>query len=343
MDNYYELCDKPSMSFYPSFLEKLKLITNIASSFVDKNILKRYQEDYAIYRNFKNINFYTITNIVWPDVIDKIITKYQTFPSDYFIKIIMFTQIHNKTIVNPPIMLPPLLIQNFSYVHMHYNKLLIIDALLEQGSCPRYQDQNTYIYSEHSGVISLEDNTIDSIIVSTKTDRTDSQPTKIFLPNNIPIFKDYTILFHTHPKTKTYGGRIKEGILYEFPSVSDLMNFVKYHNIGKVQLSLIAAPEGLYIIRPLFYESKIKVNMNMFYELKEYILKLEAISLLDYQDILDELIDADIFNKFVSTNYKYINLYNDAIKENNLFIEYYPREKKNNEWCLTPVDLQIIL
>lgn len=343
MDNYYELCDRPTMSYYPSFLEKLKLISEIALPFVDKDILKKYQKEYEIYKAYKNINFYIIANIVWPDIIDNVITKYQTFPSEYFIKVIMFTQIHDKTLINPPIILPSALIQKFNYIHMHYNKLLIIDALLEQGSCPRYQDQNIFIYSEHSGVISLEDNIIDNIIVSAKTDRTDSQPTKIFLPNNIPIFKDYKILFHTHPKTKTYGGRIKEGILYEFPSVSDLMNFVKYHNIGKTQLSLVAAPEGLYIIRPLIYRSKIKIDMNIFNETKTFILKLEEMALADYRNILNELTDANIFNKFVSTNYKYINLYNDAIKEYNLFIEYYPREKKNNEWHLQPVDLQLIL
>jgi len=269
--------------------------------------------------------------------------KYQTFPSEYFIKIIMFTQIHKNKLINPPIMLPYNLIARFSYVHLHYNKLLIIDALFEQGSYPRYEDHNDFIYSEHSGVISLKDNTIDNIIVSAKTNRTDSQKTKIFLPNNSPIFKKYKILFHTHPNTITYGGRINEGILYEFPSANDLLNFITYHNSGKIQLSIIDAPEGLYIIRPLFYQKKISIDMQMFHDVMDYLLKLEKLSLSYYSNIIDKLSDPNIFHKYVSSNYKFINLYNKFIKNNNLFIEYYPREKKNSEWCLKPVDLQIII
>ena len=35
-------------------------------------------------------------------------------------------------------------------------------------------------------------------------------------------------------------------------------------------------------------------------------------------------------------------MYNKFIQPNNLFIEFYPREKKNNEWCLRQINLPFI-
>ena len=56
-------------------------------------------------------------------------------------------------------------------------------------------------------------------------------------------------MFHTHPPTPFPGSRVVDGILYEFPSISDIYHFADHFNAGETQGSLIIAPEGMYIIR----------------------------------------------------------------------------------------------
>src|SRR5438105_2479370 len=81
-------------------------------------------------------------------------------------------------------------IKNFNYITLHYNKLLIIDALMDQGSYPRYSlwDQmdghEKFIYSEHSGVITVKNDSINNIIVSAETNRIDATDKNIYLPIN---------------------------------------------------------------------------------------------------------------------------------------------------------------
>ena len=66
-------------------------------------------------------------------------------------------------------------------------------------------------------------------------------------------------MFHTHPSTPNPGSRITEGILYEFPSISDLFHFIEHHNQGKTQGSIIIAPEGIYIIKCI--DSKLRIDV----------------------------------------------------------------------------------
>ena len=144
--------------------------------------------------------------------------------------------------------------------------LLIIDALVKQGSYPRYiVDNNSvkkYIYSEHSGVLNLTSNDkINNVVVSTESSRIDSHDTNIYLPINTDILSKHEFLFHTHPNTTTYAGRMNEGIIYELPSANDILNFVKYHNNGVAQASIIAAPEGIYVVRLIVYEKQLDITM----------------------------------------------------------------------------------
>src|SRR3984885_6735704 len=250
-----------------------------------------------------DIGNYHLSNILWSNTLINRISQ-GIYPSDFFVKMV-----------------------------------LIIDALLNQGSFPRYENDGKYIYSEHSGVISIKNYVVKNINVSAGTDRTDVADQTIFLPKNSPDFYKYEYLFHTHPNTKTYAGRIDEGIIYEFPSANDIFNFIKYRNEGKVQGSLVATPEGIYVIRTIDYQGKCNANEDLYYDLQRYTLQLEKKAMHKYSSYLDKLHDPDTFHKKVASNYKYINMYNDFIKSENLFIEYYPRIKKNNEWCLQPINL----
>ena len=82
---------------------------------------------------------------------------------------------------------------------------------------------------------------------------------------------DFEYIFHTHPSTPIAGARVKEGILYEFPSIPDLEQFIDHYNNGVTQGSIIFAPEGLYIIKCIDNTKKIIIKKER--KVFNYILK----------------------------------------------------------------------
>lgn len=261
----------------------------------------------------------------------------ETMPDENFIRFVNNTMVKNNHIINPPIKTSKL-----TYIDLPSNKTMILDAMMHQGSKPAYQYKNKFLYSEHSGVITLENGFVDKIIISTNNNRIDPSDETIFLPTNSNLLAEHPYIFHTHPNTNTYAGRLSEGIIYEFPSANDIYNFIKYYNEGLALSSIIIAPEGAYNIRPISATNNLILNANLFYYLRKFINKLElsAIkSLLKSKKNLD-LTNPDIFHRYVSSNYRYINLYNKLIAPANIFIEYYPRVKINSEWVIPNIHLQ---
>lgn len=360
---YYEECNKSYMPYYPFLLNKIITVQKICNKIYTKNILPDNQSKCIvngidmcpIYTQSK-INskkeckkciikkLYKLGNIFWSNTLVHKISDHHSYPSEYFVKVILSMVIFNNNIINPPPEINPSCINYFTYIPLHYNKLLIIDALMFQGSFPRYEHNiskgsSNYIYSEHSGVISVKNNTIDNIIVSAETNRLDADDKSIYLPINTKILEDHVYLFHTHPNTKTYGGRIKEGIIYEFPSANDIFNFVKYHNNGKAQASIIIAPEGIYVIRTIRNQKNILINSELYYRLRKFILKLENMAVKKFESWGSKITNPDFFHRNIGSNFTYIKLYNKFIEPYNLFIEYYPRIKKNGEWSLRQINL----
>jgi hypothetical protein len=365
---YYEKCINVTMPYYPFFIDKIKNIQNVSQKiYIEKNDDKYYPDNippknnlqYTLCDYLNNTNnrkckhcvikiVYKLANIFWPDNIIHIIKHHKRYPSEYFIKVIINTSVYDEYIINPPIQLENDQISLFDYIPLHYNKLLILDALMHQGSCPRYlkpsNENEKYIFSEHSGVISISNKVVDSIVISTETNRIDKNDNNIYLPKNIQYFENHEYLFHTHPNTINYGGRINEGILYEFPSSNDILNFIKYHNQGRALSSLIIAPEGIYVIRLIRYQKIISYNLTFFHFFNNFLLRLEkmAIEHIKKYICIDKLSNPNIFHKYVSRNFKYIRIYNKFIEQINLFVEYYPRIEKNGEWRLQQIYLQYL-
>lgn len=366
---YYELCNLTTMPLYPHFFDKLeriqKLVKKINPRKKKHHNMNSLQPDPQIDSDFsqivretkkeiilsqdvecdkcKNRKFYQLGNIIWSNNIQHKIKIHQSYPSEYFIKIIMNCYIIDDNIINPPLQLNRNQISKFTYVPLRYNLLLIIDALFKQGSSPRYLgNNNKFIYSEHSGVLSMKNKSIADIIISAETNRLDPGDDNIYLPINTEILAKYEYLFHTHPNTLTYAGRINEGIIYEFPSANDVLNFVKYHNEGIAQASLIIAPEGTYIIRPIRYQKMYNINPKVFYHLRKLIFKLEKLAIKKIKVPVKDLSNPNIFHDYVGSNFTYIKMYNKFIEPYNLFIEYYPREEKNKEWYLRQINLPLI-
>lgn len=326
MSIYYEKCQQNTMENYPFFIDNLLSIQKLTISDKEYNFEK-------ICELCQNNKYYQLANIVWSDNIVHLINEHHSYPSQYFIDVIIHTIIINDQIINLPL-------NDSHYIPLHHNKLLVLDALMKQGSKQQYlsEDQKE-MFAEHSGVLTLNNNSIDSIIVNTGVERYDKSDNTILLPNNVQIFSEHKILFHTHPFISVIGGRIKEGIIFEFPSSNDIFNFAKYYQ-ELAQASIIVAPEGLYVIRAIDNTKEIIINPNINDQLRKLIIALEKKAYQKYQSLFKDF-SVDIFFEKIAYDFYFINLYNQFIKKANVYIEYYPRIKKNNDWILRQIFLQI--
>lgn len=213
-------------------------------------------------------------------------------------------------------------------INFDANKLLIIDALYKQGSNKMYKNNDHYLYSEHSGVIKIKNGEIDKIVVLTNN-YLNINDNEIFLPKNNSIMKQYPLLFHTHPNTNGFSGRIKNGVLYEFPSPNDINNFIKYHNTGNVIASLVISPEGIYVIRNLNNVNFIDNNI-----LRKIISENEIRAIKKFKNLYPNICHEELFYKNVAINYHAINKINNELKQYNIIIDYHPRIKLNENWIL---------
>ena len=141
----------------------------------------------------------------------------------------------------------------YKFIKINRNQLLILDALLEHGGySKKYADlkgKNIFRYSEHSGLFDVNSNKLQKIVVLGNTTRVDKGDNEIFMPNNVNDMYEYEYMFHTHPPTPKPGGRAEVGIMYELPSIGDLLHFIEHFNDGKISGSVVITSEGLYNIR----------------------------------------------------------------------------------------------
>ncbi|MEM3061978.1 MAG: hypothetical protein QW303_00330 [Nitrososphaerota archaeon] len=342
---YFENLSSHFMASYPFFLDKLGLVEKYSRKIdMGKSLSPKDSDMFRIEEICEKCivkKYYQLGNIIWPDNMEHRISDHHLYPSEYFINAILNIQIINDYMINPPIILDPSMIKYFRYIPLHHNKLMILDALMKQGSHPRYEYNLRYVYSEHYGVLTIKDFAIDNIIVSTDG-RIDSRDDNIILPTNNNLMKEHEYLFHTHPNSSTIAGRMDEGVIYEFPSANDIRNFVKHHYDGRVQASLIISPEGIYVIRPIIFGFRPKISSDFFHSLEKFILKLEKLAIKKFDSFRPLINDPNFFHPKVGQNFRYIELYNRYIHSANLFVEYYPRKKKNGEWCLDSINLPYV-
>ena len=221
------------------------------------------------------------------------------------------------------------------------NQINVLDGLYEVGSNQIYIEKNKNIlqtkisrFSEHSGFIYFEKNKVSNITVISNS-RVDPSDPLIFMPKNCLEALEVDYIFHTHPKTPYIGSRIKNGIIYEFPSISDIIHFIDHHNNGKLLGSIIIAPEGLYVIRKNNFNRK---NISVDYDIM--INELEEIFLECYNDSLDKYsyinyekyknkkeikLPENFFYNKISINYTYIDKINKVLIKFDIFIDYYAR------------------
>jgi hypothetical protein len=222
------------------------------------------------------------------------------------------------------------------YIKIKRNQLLILDALLGDGGNKIYKGKNKkYFYSEHFGMLDFNNKGLDKLIISAKSERIDDDDEDIYFPGDVKEAFEYEFIFHTHPPTAGLT-RVKDGILYEFPSIHDIYHFSDLYNKGKTQGSIIVAPEGLYIICT-------KDNKKVKYTKSEKVFNMMINKLLEIQDLaINEYgvnINADLYYKKIIQNKKYIKMYNEMINKffsDKIKIKYIARkyDEKIKKWYL---------
>jgi hypothetical protein len=329
------------------FLEKLNLLEDFLIKKHKMIKLDNYHNCQLCSNNNISKNYFKYKKNIWLDSLKHYVDKHNIKPPSKFIRFILnndptnINKCHNSFVkINGKIKK----IDKFAYVKIRENQLLILDALMEHGGIkPKYKEKHEigFRYSEHAGVLEFKNNVLNKIVISGTTQRSDSDDTEIFLPSIGDLAYEHEYIFHTHPATPKPGGRVKDNILYEFPSVNDIYHFIVHYNYGLVQGSLIITPEGLYNIRKYKFEkNKIKLDKNMEKELNKTIIKIQHNAI----DKFGENFTSNFFYSVIAQDNTYIDEINKLLKKYDIFIDFFPRQKnKKGNWVIGTIYLPICL
>jgi hypothetical protein len=235
------------------------------------------------------------------------------------------------------------------YIKIKRNQILLLDALLNDGGFDKkYLDKSNNVrYSEHSGHLGLNNSSIDRIIVSAKTTREDADDTDILLPHNLSDTYEYEYFFHTHPPTPRPGGRAKDGILYEFPSISDIFHYIDHYNTGKTLGSIVVAPEGYYLIYPKNFKIKkikydIEIEDEIFERMEEENNLIQEKAIAKYGSNFNE----EYYYSIIANDEDYLNMFNQMVNkylDNQLkiIIKHRTIDKLTNKWIINNLYLPV--
>jgi len=218
------------------------------------------------------------------------------------------------------------------------NDLFVLDALMHDGSQQKYAHHQNLKYSEHGGLLDFNNHGLERIIVTTQKESDKGDP-EIYFPVVGDDVDDYEFMYHTHPPTPTPGARSKIGIVYEIPSLSDINTFIISYMEGKIQGSVIVAPEGIYVIRAL--KKKLKPED---YQLNEL---MSSIMYMNYKfaEKYKFNVTVDIFYKKIITNTKLQIKLKNLIKKytnNEITVDYFKRKQdKSGNWVVNKLYLMV--
>ena len=324
------------------FIDKLKIVQLLLK---EQKIYKKKTNEDCLLCSDKNIapNQYYYKKFIWNDGLIHYIEKHNFIPDDLFKDAIFFYKLDSKLIIEGAIKYKELQSKDKEYIKINKNQLLILDALLKHGGyTKKYIDINNKLitrYSEHAGLLDFNVNILEKIVIAGNTTRVDKGDNEIFLPINLKNYKDYEYIFHTHPPTPKPGGRADVGILYEFPSMGDILHFIDSFNSGKVCGSLVVTSEGLYNIRKIKLDHE-KINVNedgMFKEFNDNFMKIQK----KYIDKYGINFSINTFYSKIAQDLEPINLINKILNKYLIQIDYYPRIKHKSNWILDIVYLPI--
>jgi hypothetical protein len=230
--------------------------------------------------------------------------------------------------------------KNKTYAMIDKKQLLILDALMIHGGYDKkysIDDDDILRYSEHMGYLDFHETYLSKIIVSGKTEHIDDEDGDIFLPTDTDEIYAYEYIFHTHPPTPKAGGRAVDGILYEFPSISDIYHFIDCYNKGNIIGSLVVTSEGLYNIRRYMDENnknKKSINVDedrLYRSWNKTFDRIQTQAIEKYGTSFTK----KHFYSVIAQDTKHIDSLNVLLNKYEIHIDYYPRRKdKKNRWIL---------
>jgi hypothetical protein len=248
---------------------------------------------------------------------------------------------------------------NKRYFKLDYNQLLVLDSLLETGGYEKkYIDKLSNLrFSEHFGLLDFNKTRLEKIIVSAKTNREDKDDLDILLPTDLPDIKDYEYMFHTHPPTPFPGSRAVDGVLYEFPSISDIYHFADHYNSGETQGSLVIAPEGMYIIRARDGIKKIDYPKSdkVFKKLSSEVYNIQKLAIEKYGILFDNNLnntnkltfDTETFYSVIAYDNHFLKMFNNLLEKYwgkliKIYLKPRSKNEKTGKWILKSVLLPVI-
>lgn len=240
---------------------------------------------------------------------------------------------------------------NKRYFKLDYNQLQVLDSLMGAGGYEkRYIDRSKNLrFSEHFGLLDFSKTRLQKIIVSAKPGREDENDMEILLPMDLPDIKEYEYMFHTHPPTPFPGSRIQEGVLYEFPSISDIYHFADHYNSGETQGSLVIAPEGIYLIKAIDGLKKIEYpkSEKVFNRLGDGVFQIQHLAIEKYNLTEAYEVESNIFYSQISQDNEFLKMFNRLIEHYwgpQIKIYLKPRvfDEKVNKWVVKSLLLPVI-
>lgn len=251
-----------------------------------------------------------------------------------------------KPITKTPIQLRSKVLKHgeLKYLKITSNQLMIMDALMSHGGHTKkylnQTDPTILHYSEHSGMLDFDGNKLEKLIVSGKEGRLDEDDDEIYQPETNKDMIDFEYIFHTHPPTPSPGARAIYGVLYEFPSISDIFHFLDHQRAGITQGSLVVAPEGLYNIRKHnFVNEPIKIDEDKFFTVvKKAFYKIQEEAIAKYGHKFTE----DTYHDVISKDTTSINKLNEVLNKFDLQIDFFPRKKDSHgNWRISDTYLPV--
>lgn len=328
---------------YLNFIKRLSLIQNFL---IKKKKYKNYKKSKnCLITNKKNIGKkkFVLFSVNWDETLIYYMKNFNIKPSKQFYNFIKNISIKknsislNKKYKYPFFKLNGIIFKRYKskYIKISSNQFRIIDSLFEDGGKKIYDYNKSKKYSEHSGLIDFNINSLERIIVNATPNYIDKNDESIFLPNNMIDEADYELIFHTHPYTPD---RIDEGIILDLPSIGDILNFADNYIEGYTQGSLVITREGLYIIKILDDNFGIKYPKKKDIDnlTNEFNNLLESIYYKYYTNYTDKLFYSKIINDI-----SFLETYNKLLEKYNLYIDYYPRIKLNKIYVIPDIKIKL--
>lgn len=338
--------EQKEWGYKEQFINRLKYVEIILKN--NNKIMKIVEPKKCLLCNHKIKAEYTykFEKYIWQDILIHYIDKHNIKPPEQFLDFIYFNKLNMPINLTTNINLAREDNQkdNLKYIKINRNQLLILDALLEHGGyTKKYSDPektNIFRYSEHSGLFNLDKRQLQKIVVLGNTNRVDLGDDEIYMPQNVEDMFKYEYIYHTHPPTPKPGGRAEYGIVYELPSIGDILHFIDHFNDGKVSGSIVITAEGLYNIRKLdLKKDKFSIDEDNLY--REY----NTISRKIQSQCIKKYGTEFTLNKFyseIAQDTKLINNINETVNKFNINIDYIPRIiDTNKNWILDTLYLPV--